>query len=104
MSGQLSKGGKLDTFGHMREGVGCLSSTVSTRSTAQRAWPVTPYSAISVSVRRLRQRTRRTLNHLLVRLNPALHRQEMARAPLPVSELCTVCHAQFMETIMNNWG
>ncbi len=105
MSGQLSKGGKLDTFGHMREGVGCLgchgidkvNSTAGVASYTLR--PPSPYLFDGYD-----NALARTLNHYLVRLNPALHRQEMARAPLPQSEVCSVCHAQFMETVMNNWG
>jgi hypothetical protein len=33
-----------------------------------------------------------------------MHRREMARATLPKSEMCSVCHAQFMEKVMNDWG
>ncbi|HKQ15894.1 MAG TPA: multiheme c-type cytochrome [Steroidobacteraceae bacterium] len=105
MSGQLSKGGRLDTFGHMREGVGCLgchgidkiNSTAGVASYTLR--PPAPYLFAGYD-----NALARTLNHYLVRLNPALHRREMARSPLPQSEMCSVCHAQFMEKVMNDWG
>jgi hypothetical protein len=105
MSGQLSKGGRLDTHGHMQEGVGCLgchaidkvNSTAGNASYTFR--PPSPYLFAGYD-----NAIARNINHYLVRLNPVLHRQEMARAPLRQSELCSVCHAQFMEKVMNDWG
>ena len=44
------------------------------------------------------------LRRWLLRLNPSLHREEMARSPLSSSELCATCHAQFMDKDMNQWG
>jgi hypothetical protein len=105
MSGQLSKGGKLDTHGHLKEGVGCLSchaidkvnSTAGVASYTLRPPSLYLFAGYENGVAR-------SLNHYLVRLNPALHRHEMARAPLKQSELCSSCHAQFMEKVMNDWG
>jgi len=105
MSGQLSKGGRLNTFGHLEEGVGCLgchaidkvNSTAGVASYTVR--PPSPYLFGGYD-----NPVARAVNHYLVRLNPSVHRSEMARASLPKSELCSVCHAQFMEKVMNDWG
>ena len=44
------------------------------------------------------------MRHWLTRMNPALHRDEMARPVLGTAELCATCHAQFMEEDLNHWG
>jgi hypothetical protein len=105
MSGQLSTGGRLDTFGHMREGVGCLGCHAidSVNSTAGVAsYTLRPPSLYLFGG--YDSAFARGINRYLTRLNPALHRREMARASLPKPELCSVCHAQFMEKVMNDWG
>ena len=105
MSGQLSKGGKLDTFGHLHEGVGCLSCHAidhvnSTAGVASYTWrPPASYLFTGYD-----NGIARAVQRYLVRLNPALHRRDMARPPLAQPEMCSTCHAQFMEKVMNDWG
>jgi hypothetical protein len=105
MSGQLSKGGKLDTPGHMQEGVGCLSCHAidhvnSTAGVASYTWrPPASYLFAGYE-----NDLARAVQHYLVRLNPSVHRRDMARVPLARPELCATCHAQFMENVMNDWG
>jgi hypothetical protein len=105
MSGQLSKGGRLDTYGHMKEGVGCLSCHAI--DTVNDTAGVASYTLRPPSLYLFagyQNSPARTVHNYLVRLNPTLHRHEMARAPLRQPELCAACHAQFMEKVMNDWG
>lgn len=105
MSGQLTEGGRLDTPGHMEEGVTCLSChairrVLNTSGVASYLYdPPVDYLFASAD-----NYAARKLHNYLVRLNPALHRRDMSRAPLPTPELCATCHAQFMEKVMNDWG
>lgn len=105
MSGQLSEGGRLDTPGHMKEGVTCLSChairrILDTSGVASYLYDP-PVNYLFAGYDNL---VARKVHNYLLRLNPALHRLDMARPPLRTPELCASCHAQFMEKVMNNWG
>jgi hypothetical protein len=105
MSGQLTGGGKLDTHGHMKEGVGCLSchaidsvlNTAGVASFMHRPPEQYLFEGYDNSLAR-------TVHNYIVRLNPSLHRSEMSRKPLKQPEMCATCHAQFMPIEMNEWG
>lgn len=105
MSGQLTAGGRLDTPGHMVEGVTCLGchairKVLDTSGVASYSWgPPEDYLFAG-----RQSYLPRKLHNYVVRLNPALHRRDMARPPLARPELCATCHAQFMEKVMNDWG
>jgi hypothetical protein len=108
LTGELSEGGQhggiTDTAGN-REGVGCLAChnidrVEHTRGVGSyRFGPPSGYlfthsaNPLLTSVR-----------HWLTRMNPSLHRREMAQAPLATPELCATCHAQFMDKDLNQWG
>lgn len=105
MSGQLSTGGKLDTHGHMKEGVSCLSchamekvlNTSGVASYLTRPPSLYMFAGYDNPIAK-------EVHNYLVRLNPSLHRSEMSRAPLGQPEMCATCHAQFMPKEMNDWG
>jgi hypothetical protein len=105
MSGQLTTGGRLDTPGHMVEGVTCLSchairKVLDTSGVASYLWsPAQDYLFSGYD-----NYVARKVHNYAVRLNPSLHRRDMARPPLAKPELCATCHAQFMEKVMNDWG
>jgi len=46
----------------------------------------------------------RSIHNFVVRVNPKLHRRNMARSVLSQPKLCATCHAQFMDKDMNHWG
>ena len=105
MSGQLSAGGRLDTHGHLHEGISCLSchairAVLDTSGVASYLYE--PPAAMLFAG--YENGAARRLRHYLIQINPSLHRRDMARAPLRTPELCASCHAQFMEKIMNDWG
>jgi hypothetical protein len=105
MSGQLSEGGRLDTPGHMNEGVTCLTChamrrVLDTAGVASYLYePPSDYIFSGYD-----NPVARKLHNFVVQLNPSLHRHDMARPPLSTPEMCATCHAQFMEKVMNNWG
>lgn len=105
MSGQLTTGGRLDTPGHMNEGVGCLgchaiSKVIDTSGVASYLYtPPADYLFAAWD-----SYPARKLHNYLVQINPALHRRDLSRPPLGTPELCATCHAQFMEKVMNDWG
>ncbi len=108
LSGQLSAGGThggvSDTLA-FAEGVGCMGchgieNAVHLKGVASYLFkPATDY-LFSNSTNSLAQ----MLNHFLIRINPSLHRKDMARSVLSTPELCATCHSQFMDKDMNNWG
>lgn len=105
MSGQLTEGGKLDTPGHLQEGVTCLSChairrVLDTSGVASYLYDP-PASYLFAGYDNF---VARKVHNYVVRLNPSLHRRDMARPPLPTPEICATCHAQFMEKVMNDWG
>ncbi|WP_347986713.1 multiheme c-type cytochrome [Methylomonas sp. AM2-LC] len=105
MSGQLSKGGILETPGHLQEGVSCMTChgidrVEHTKGVASyRFTPPTPYLFNASS------NTLATgIHNLLIRLKPEQHKADLARTVLATPELCATCHAQFMDKDFNNWG
>lgn len=105
LSGQLTEGGKLDTVGHLQEGVSCMTchgidKVVHAKGVASFHFtPQTPYLfegyAGWLPVK---------LHNFALRMRPIQHRADMARAPLPTPELCATCHVQFMDKDVNDWG
>ena len=105
LSGQLTKGGKLDTPGHFQEGVSCMGCHGIERVehvkgvASFRFKPPTPY---------LFEGSKQTLptfvHNLLIRLKPEQHRADLARSVLATPEICATCHAQFMDKDFNAWG
>jgi hypothetical protein len=105
LSGQLTDGGKLDTVGHLQEGVSCMTchgidQVVHVKGVASfRFAPQAPYLFEGYpdgwAVK---------LHNFVLRLRPLQHRADMARAPLPTPELCATCHVQFMDKDVNGWG
>lgn len=105
LSGQLSIGGRLDTVGHLEEGVSCMAchgiahinhtqGVASFTLGARRDYLFEGYTGWLPS----------KLHNYLVRLQPRQHRQDMAQPHLSRPELCATCHVQFMDRDMNNWG
>jgi len=105
LTGQLTKGGRLDTFGHMHEGVNCqtchnMSKVVHLKGVASFEFePGADYLFAN--------RDNTVANHLhnfLVKIQPRQHRQTMGRDLLHTPQMCATCHAQFMDKDMNSWG
>ncbi|WDE00362.1 multiheme c-type cytochrome [Thalassomonas actiniarum] len=44
------------------------------------------------------------VNEQLIKLRPALHKQELLPSVQKTSQYCGSCHSQFMDKSMNNWG
>ena len=105
LSGQLTKGGRLDTPGHLQEGVSCMACHGIDRIehlkgvASYRFQPPEPY---------LFEGSQRTLpilvHNLLIRLKPEQHKADLARNVLATPEICATCHAQFMDKDFNDWG
>ncbi len=105
LSGQLTTGGKLDTKGHLEEGVSCLGCHGIDRIehvkgvASYRFAPQSPYlfegdnNAIAIQ-----------LHNFLIKMQPRQHRTDMSRDVLAKPELCATCHAQFMDKEFNGWG
>jgi hypothetical protein len=105
LSGQLTEGGKLDTPGHMLEGVGCLgchgiSEAVHVKGVASfRLTPPGDY----LFARNSNYLALKTHNFILS-IQPKQHRKDMAREVLSSPQLCATCHVQFMDKDVNQWG
>jgi len=105
LSGQLTTGGKLDTPGHLQEGVSCMTCHGIERIehlkgvASYRFAPPQPY-LFNGAERALPV----FLHNLLIRLKPEQHRADLARNVLSTPEMCATCHAQFMDKDFNNWG
>jgi hypothetical protein len=108
LTGALSEGGQhggmTESPAH-HEGVGCLAChnidrVEHTRGVASYRYGPPSQYLFSRSDHPLLTPVR----HWLTRMNPSLHREEMARPPLNTPELCASCHAQFMEENLNHWG
>lgn len=105
LSGQLTKGGKLDTPGHLQEGVSCMSCHGIDRVehvkgvASFRFKPPAPYLFEGSQ-----QAVPTFLHNLLIRLKPEQHRADLARDVLATPEICATCHAQFMDKDFNAWG
>lgn len=105
LSGQLTKGGKLDTPGHLQEGVSCMSCHGIERVehlkgvASYRFTPPQPYLFDGAE-----QVLPTFIHNLLIRIKPEQHRADLARNVLATPEMCATCHAQFMDKEFNNWG
>lgn len=105
LSGELSKGGRLDTYGHMVEGIGCMGchgidSAVHLKGVASyNAAPINDY-LFADSDSWLGTK----LHNYLIRIQPRKHRVDMNRPIVFEAEFCATCHTQFMDKDMNSWG
>lgn len=105
LSGQLTTGGRLDTPGHMHEGVSCMACHGIERIehlqgvASYRFAPPQPYLFDGAT-----QPVPRFLHNFLIRIKPEQHRADLAQKLLSTSEMCATCHAQFMDASFNNWG
>jgi hypothetical protein len=105
LSGQLTAGGKLDTKGHLDEGVSCLSCHGIDRIehvkgvASYRFAPQSPYLFEGDN-----NAVAHNLHNFLIKMQPRQHRTDMARDVLAKPELCATCHAQFMDMDFNGWG
>lgn len=108
LSGQLSQGGDhggiLNTTAN-HEGVGCLSchsisKAVHLKGVASFEYtPPRDYLFSGYDITGLNQ-----IRHLLMRMQPEQHKQDMAQPILKQPEQCATCHVQFMDQDMNQWG
>jgi len=108
LSGQLSPGGEhggvAGTIANS-EGVGCMSCHGISRTTHLKG--VASYHIVPNSTYLFEHTDSsigRKIHNLLIRINPKIHRQAMAKDILGTSEHCSTCHEQFMDKSMNNWG
>lgn len=105
LSGVLSKGGTLQSFGHIYEGVSCMSchgidSIEHTKGVGSYKFrPSREYLFANNENQWLTK-----IHNLLIRIQPRLHQQEMSRPAIKSPELCATCHTQFMDKNINNWG
>ncbi|MCK5898901.1 MAG: hypothetical protein KAG06_07505, partial [Methylococcales bacterium] len=105
LSGMLSKGGSLETMGHLYEGVSCMSchgidKVEHTKGVGSyRFKPAQNYLFAHQDNTFLTK-----LHNLLIRIQPRLHRSEMRHSVLSDPKLCATCHSQFMDKNLNNWG
>ncbi|CAD6882333.1 hypothetical protein [Methylomonas albis] len=105
LSGQLTKGGKLDTPGHLQEGVSCMACHGIERVehlkgvASYRFMPPKPYLFDGSE-----QVLPTFIHNLLIRIKPEQHKADLARNVLSTPEMCATCHAQFMDKDFNNWG
>jgi hypothetical protein len=105
LSGQLTKGGKLDTPGHMQEGVSCMGCHGIERVEHLKGVASFRFKSPDPYLFEGSQQTLPTFVHnLLIRLKPEQHRADLARDVLATPEICATCHAQFMDKDFNNWG
>ncbi|MCK4493601.1 MAG: hypothetical protein KAU26_06070 [Methylococcales bacterium] len=105
LSGVLSKGGSLETKGHLFEGVGCMGchgidKVEHTKGVGSYHFkPAKDYLFAHQDNIFLTK-----IHNLLIQVQPRLHRMEMSRAVLSDPKLCATCHSQFMDKNLNNWG
>ena len=108
LSGELSPGGQHggipETPAHV-EGVSCMSchgisSLVHLKGVA--SYEFTP--AHNYLFANHDNEFMQSLNNLLIRIDPAQHKQDMSRDVLKDPKVCAACHTQFMDKDMNNWG
>ena len=105
LSGQLSTGGKLDTPGHLQEGVSCMACHGIDRVehvkgvASYRFRPPEPYLFAGDN-----GKLATLIHNLLIRLKPEQHKADLARSVLATPEICATCHAQFMDKSFNTWG
>lgn len=105
LSGELSKGGKLDTPGHLNEGVSCMGchgidKAIHLKGVASYRMTVAENYLFSGRDGLLPAK----IHNFLIRIQPRQHRKDMARPILGQPQMCATCHAQFMDKDMNDWG
>lgn len=105
LSGELTKGGRLDTHGHMMEGIGCMGchgvdQIVNMKGVASyRSAPKDDYLFANSD-----NAFATKLHNYLVKIQPRAHRTDMNRPVIFQPEFCSTCHTQFMDKDVNNWG
>lgn len=108
LTGELTPGGKhggVEGTAANREGISCtschrISKATNTKGVASFEFsPATPY-LFGLSDSPLL----RTLNRFLISVLPRQHKQEMSMPVLADPKLCATCHAQFMDSDLNDWG
>ena len=105
LTGQLTEGGRLDTKGHLEEGVGCLSCHGISHAVNQRGVGSYHYRPASEYLFGGSENDiARSIRHLLINVFPHQHRKDMDRPVMSTPELCATCHVQFMDKDMNDWG
>lgn len=108
LTGELSEGGEhggvAGTVAH-REGVSCMSchgvqNMVHLKGVASYEFtPRHPYIFDDAT-----NDFGRLVNELVIRADPAQHKQDLGADLLQDPALCAGCHAQFMDKDMNGWG
>lgn len=105
LSGQLTKGGKLDTPGHLQEGVSCMTCHGIERVEHLKGVASYRFSPPESYLFDGSEHALPTFIHnLLIRIKPEQHKADLARNVLATPEMCATCHAQFMDKDFNNWG
>jgi hypothetical protein len=105
LTGQLTTGGRLDTNGHLHEGVNCL--TCHGMSEAVHLKGVASFKFEPAADYLFANRTGSVptkIHNFLLKIQPRQHRVSMGRELLHTPKMCATCHAQFMDKDMNNWG
>ena len=105
LTGQLTEGGRLDTHGHMHEGVNCqtchnMSKVVHLKGVASFEFEPEPDYLFANRENVLANQ----IHNFLVKIQPRQHRQTMGRDLVHTPQMCATCHAQFMDESMNSWG
>jgi hypothetical protein len=105
LSGELTEGGRLDTYGHLYEGVSCMGCHGIDRIEHLKGVasynfnPKTDYLFAGYD-----NELARKITNYLIRIQPRQHQADMGRSVLSSPQLCGSCHAQFMDKDVNNWG
>lgn len=105
LSGELTEGGRLDTYGHLVEGVGCMGchgvdNAAHLKGVA--SYNMNPVNSYLFADSDNWVETK--IHNYLIQIQPRQHRKEMSRQVLFQSEFCATCHTQFMDKDMNDWG
>ncbi len=105
LSGELTTGGRLDTHGHLHEGVSCLTchgmdQIIHLKGVASYRFAGASDYLFANSDSVLATK----IHNFLVRVQPRQHRADMARGILPMPQMCATCHTQFMDKDVNGWG
>jgi len=105
MGGQLTKGGKLDTAWHLKEGVSCMAchgikAVTHLKGNASYYFEESDNYLFNNSDSILLTK----IHNYLINIQPRDHKTQMARPLEKDSMLCATCHAQFMDKEINQWG
>ena len=96
---------RLDTHGHLHEGVSCMTchgidQVVHLKGVGSyRFAPSNDYLFADKDALILTK-----IRNYLIRIQPRQHRRDMGRGILRSAQLCATCHTQFMDKDVNNWG